>query len=124
MSSSSVRIFALLHKRAKKKVVSMPPNNIFHQSQFPEIPLLATNSVTARGVSAANVVATMEIPAIYHGRFLPPRKKSERLLLARARNFNPTSRDTSRKTAMIAQSIKWSCMGFFTRQKYHFGASY
>jgi hypothetical protein len=54
----------------------MPPNAKFHQSQLPAIPFLATNSVTARGVSAANVVATIDMPARYQGRFLPDRKNS------------------------------------------------
>lgn len=40
------------------------------------MPLLATSSVTAKGVSAAKVVATIEIPAKNQGRFRPDRKKS------------------------------------------------
>jgi hypothetical protein len=35
------------------------------------------------GVSAANVVATIEVPAIHHGRFLPAMKNSLMFLLAR-----------------------------------------
>jgi hypothetical protein len=34
----------------------------YHQSQFPDIPYFATNSVTAKGVSAAKVVATIAVP--------------------------------------------------------------
>jgi hypothetical protein len=34
------------------------------------------NSVIARGVSAAKVVATMEVPTIHHGRDLPDKKYS------------------------------------------------
>ncbi len=49
---------------------------MFHQSQLPAIPRCATSSVTASGVSAAKVVATILVPAIYQGRFRPLRKKS------------------------------------------------
>ena len=81
-NSASVIIPARRHNLAKKKTVSMPPKAKFHQIQFPEIPFLATSSVTASGVSAANVVATIDIPAKYQGRFLPDRKKSFVLLPA------------------------------------------
>src|SRR5438309_1166788 len=40
------------------------------------MPPLATIPVTASGVSAANVVATIEVPASHHGTFRPERKKS------------------------------------------------
>ncbi len=60
--------------RAKKKVVNIPPASKFHHNQFPEIPLMAIRSVTHKGVSAANVVATIQTPAMYHGIFLPPKK--------------------------------------------------
>ena len=71
------------HKREKNTVVSIPPASKFHQSQFPLIPYCPTNSVTAKGVSAANVVATIDIPAIYQGSERPPKKYSltEDLLL-------------------------------------------
>jgi hypothetical protein len=38
----------------------MPLKTMLHQIQFPAMPFLATNPVTASGVSAANVVATIE----------------------------------------------------------------
>ena len=60
----------------KKKTVNMPPMAMFHHNQFPAIPFLATSSVTARGVSAAKVVATMAVPAIYQGIFRPDKKNS------------------------------------------------
>jgi hypothetical protein len=44
---------------------------------------LATNPVTARGVSAANVVATIDVPASHHGALRPERKNS--LVSPRAR---------------------------------------
>src|SRR5213083_2739370 len=39
-----------------------------HQSQFPAIPYLTVSPVTTSGVSAANVVATIEVPASHHDR--------------------------------------------------------
>src|SRR4030043_759279 len=73
-NSRSVVIPERLHILEKKNTVSNPPKAIFHQSQLPAIPFFATSSVTARGVSAAQVVATMAVPARYQGRFLPDRK--------------------------------------------------
>ena len=49
---------------------------MFHQSQLPAMPLRATSSVTASGVSAAKVVATIAVPAMYQGRLRPERKNS------------------------------------------------
>ena len=40
------------------------------------MPLRATSPATASGVSAANVVATIDVPASHHGRLRPLRKKS------------------------------------------------
>ena len=48
----------------------------FHQNQFCQIPGPRTNSVMAKGVSAANVVATMDVPTIHQGSVLPERKYS------------------------------------------------
>jgi hypothetical protein len=62
--------------RAKRKTVSMPLATMFHQSQFPAMPFRATSPVTTSGVSAANVVATMDVPASHHGTFRPERKNS------------------------------------------------
>ena len=62
------------HILEKKNTVSNPPKAIFHHNQLPAIPFFATSSVTASGVSAAKVVATIAVPARYQGRFLPDRK--------------------------------------------------
>src|SRR3990172_8736429 len=62
------------HSFAKKNTVSMAPMAMFHHNQLPAMPLRATSSVTANGVSAAKVVATMAVPAMYQGMFLPERK--------------------------------------------------
>mgnify|MGYP001481575452 CR=1 FL=1 len=61
----------------------MPLITMFHHSQLPAMPFLATNPVTKRGVSAANVVATIDVPASHHGALRPDRKKSS--VLPRAR---------------------------------------
>ena len=47
------------------------------------MPLRATMPVTASGVSAANVVATIDVPASHQGTLRPERKNS--LVLPRAR---------------------------------------
>ena len=57
--------------REKKKTVSIPLATKFHQSQLPAIPRVATNPVTTSGVSAANVVATIDVPASHHGTLRP-----------------------------------------------------
>ena len=75
-------MFDLRQSIAKKKVVRAPPKINDHHSQFFAIPPCETNSETARGVSAAKVVATIDKPAIYHGKFLPPKKKSDMLFPA------------------------------------------
>ena len=41
----------------------MPPTQKAHQIQLPAIPCFATTPHTNRGVSAANVVATIDVPA-------------------------------------------------------------
>ena len=46
----------------------------FHQSQLPATPYFATSPATASGVSAANVVATIEVPASHQGSDRPETK--------------------------------------------------
>ncbi len=75
--------------REKKNTVSIPLATKFHQSQLPALPFRATIPVTASGVSAAKVVATMEVPANHHGTFLPPRKNSPVFFPARACSAEP-----------------------------------
>ena len=103
-NSSSVNTFAFRHILAKKKVVNIPPISMFHHNQFPEIPFFLTTSATHNGVSAAKVVATIEIPAMYHGKFLPAKKKSVNEPLALFLNFNPINNVIPKKTATIIQS--------------------
>ena len=60
--------------RAKNSTLSMLPSAALHQIQFPAMPSRAMMPVTASGVSAANVVATIEVPASHHGSSRPARK--------------------------------------------------
>jgi hypothetical protein len=59
--------------------VRIPLITAFHHSQLPATPFEATIPVTASGVSAAKVVATIETPASHHGTFCPEMKYSLRL---------------------------------------------
>ena len=61
----------------------MPLAMKFHHSQLPAMPPIATMPVTARGVSAAKVVATMDVPASHQGTLRPERKNSLTLEPAR-----------------------------------------
>ena len=63
-----------------------------HQNQFPEIPRLATMPATTRGVSEANVVATIEVPIHHQGRLRPATKYEARLLDATREVRTPTSK--------------------------------
>ena len=47
---------------------------IFHQIQLPEIPFLLTMPATKSGVSAAKVVATIDVPATHQVKLRPPKK--------------------------------------------------
>src|ERR1700739_485059 len=82
-SSTSVKTSDLRQYRAKKKTVSIPLRHMLHQIQLPAMPWVATNPLTNKGVSAAKVVATMEVPASHQETLRPERKKSSVLPLAR-----------------------------------------
>ena len=64
------------------KVPRMTGRTSAHQNQFPAIPSVAINPAMARGVSAAKVVATIEVPASHHGSVRPAAKKATVLLEA------------------------------------------
>ena len=104
--SNSVSTLALLHNLAKKKVVSIPLISKLHHCQLLDIPDFLMISVTYNGVSAANVVATMDNPAMYHGKFLPPRKKSAREEEALSFSLSPIITNNNRSPMMILQSKK------------------
>jgi len=67
-----------------------------HQSQLPAIPCLTVSPVTASGVSAAKVVATMEVPASHQGTCRPERKYSSALRPARPVKTSPTTRERTK----------------------------
>jgi hypothetical protein len=52
--------------------------------------------VTQSGVSAANVVATIEVPAIHHGSDRPEAKNSTKPELARRANRRPMPSDSAK----------------------------
>ena len=56
------------------KTVTMPVKRKAHQAQLPDTPCWRTRSVTRFGVSALNVVATMDVPSNHQGMARPPRK--------------------------------------------------
>src|SRR5688500_2306931 len=104
MNSTSVSTCARRQSRAKKKTVSIPPTRKFHHSQLPAMPLLATSSVTASGVSAANVVATMPVPARNHPSRLPPRKNSPVSRPARRVKYSAIASEAMKYAMTTAQS--------------------
>ena len=58
---------------------------MLHQIQLPAIPWVATMPETSNGVSAAKVVATIEVPASHQETSRPEMKKSSVLPVARRR---------------------------------------
>jgi hypothetical protein len=62
------------HNRANKNTVIIPDGKKLHHNQFPDIPCVNTSPVTTNGVSAANVVATIDVPANHHETCLPETK--------------------------------------------------
>src|SRR5689334_3712236 len=74
------------------------------------MPFRATMPVTASGVSAAKVVATIEVPASHHGTFRPERKYSERFEPARRRYAMPTTMLIRKYAATMVQSSQVSVM--------------
>ena len=83
----------------------MPLISMFHHNQFPATPCAATRPVTTSGVSAANVVATIDAPASHHGTCRPEMKYSLRLSPPRFVNANPIAAVKTKYAATIAQSM-------------------
>ena len=105
MNSTSVNTPERRHIFAKKKTVRIPDMTELHQTQFPAMPCWTTKPVTASGVSAAKVVATIEMPASHHGTLRPERKNSPRLWPPRRAKASPMPRLTAKKPTMTATSI-------------------
>jgi hypothetical protein len=80
------------HSRAKKNVADRWARAQHHQIQFPLMPSLATMPATASGVSAANVVATIEVPAMYQGSLRSPTKNDCMPSPASLKKSEPTPR--------------------------------
>ena len=76
--------------------MSIPLITKFHHSQLPATPCATTRPVTTSGVSAANVVATMEAPASHHGTLRPERKYSLRLSPPRFVKRKPIPADSAK----------------------------
>src|SRR5437870_12554519 len=77
----------------------MPLKRKLHQNQFAAMPFFATCPVTQRGVSAANVVATIEVPANHQETSRPETKKYFVEGLALLRTYRPM-RSLTRKYAL------------------------
>src|SRR5689334_6223453 len=101
----SVITCALRQSRAKKNTVSIPLIRKHHHSQFPATPCENTRPVTTSGVSAANVVATMDAPASHHGTWRPEMKYSLKLSPPRRVKAKPIPAERMKYAATIAQSI-------------------
>src|SRR5690606_7363207 len=91
---------------AYTNTVSMPVSKKAHQAQFPAMPFFRTMSVTRFGVSAENVVATIETPSSHQGMLRPDRKKSAALRPALREVHSPIAIDSTKTAATIDQSRK------------------
>ena len=67
-------------------------------------------SVTRLGVSAENVVATIEIPNNHQGIFLPDKKNSVIFLPDFLETITPIRREKTKNEAIISQSILFNCI--------------
>ena len=91
--------------RAKIVAVATCPIKTLHQNQLAEIPSVLLIAETKTGVSAAKVVATMEVPATNHPSDRPARKKSAVPLLAFLVNHAPIPIAEATYSPTIVQSI-------------------
>src|SRR3954470_9525910 len=109
------------HRRAKKNTVSIQPKAALHQIQLPAMPFRATRPATASGVSAAKVVATIDVPASHHGRLRPVRKNSFTLRPPRAEYHSPIAAEATKYAAMRVQSRVVSVIASTVLQIVHQG---
>mgnify|MGYP003676742790 CR=1 FL=1 len=93
---------------AYTNTVSIPVNKKDHQTQLPETPLFLTISATRLGVSAENVVATIDIPNNHQGIFRPDRKNSEVFFPACLETMIPIVNEIKKNAIIITQSIDLS----------------
>src|SRR5437867_13144216 len=83
----------------------MPLITIDHQSQLPAMPYLTVRPVTTSGVSAANVVATIDVPASHHGTLRPERKNSSDEEPARREESSAMAAEATKEGTKTAQSV-------------------
>jgi hypothetical protein len=95
MNSASVSRPARRHRREKKTMPSPQATTWCHQIQLPAMPRVAISPATKRGVSAANEVATSDVPANHQGRFRPATKYSAMPPLARRMKMKPIAVTTA-----------------------------
>src|SRR5687767_1038955 len=101
----------------------MPVRTNAHQTQFPATPVRLTMSVTRLGVSALNVVATIERPASHHGTARPDSKNSEVLRPARrAKNSAGPKQIRSEAPTMNQSSAVRCIVGRVKSIRYRIGA--
>src|SRR3954464_14440435 len=98
------------HSRAKKNTVETPVSTNAHQTQFPATPLRRTMSVTRFGVSALNVVATIDNPASHQGTARPDAKNSDVLRPARPAKNSAGPKQIRSEAATMSQSRVDRCM--------------
>src|SRR5438067_727803 len=84
---------------------------MFHHNQLPATPCADTRPVTTSGVSAANVVATIDAPASHHGTARPEMKYSLKLSPPFFVNAKPMPADNAKYAATMAQSTIEMCIG-------------
>ncbi len=74
MNSASFKTLLRRHSLAKRNVVNIPPKRKTHHSQFLLIPNSRVQPATYKGVSSANVVATIDVPSSHQLSRCPERK--------------------------------------------------
>ena len=85
--------------------VSIPVSRNAHQTQFPETPFCRTISVTRLGVSAENVVATIEIPNSHQGMLRPDKKYWPESFPDLKVNDAPIASESAKKPIRMVQSM-------------------
>src|SRR4051812_22758064 len=90
----------------------MPVSTNAHHTQLPATPLRRTMSVTRFGVSALNVVATIDSPASHQGTARPDPKNSVVLRPARRLKNSAGAKHTMSVPATMIQSRDVRCICF------------
>jgi len=104
----SVSGFALFQSAAKKNTTRIVCGTALHQYQFWEMPEVTTMPERASGVSAAKVVATMDVPRSHHVVPPPDLKYSSADFLPRLIHIIPRTSERTRYPAIMSQSASES----------------